>query len=62
MTIYRCDVCEKKIAGDLKNAISVSAAGFGPQFFNRVLLCPECAKPVLAFLDQRGLLRPKKKR
>jgi len=61
MTLHRCDICEKKISSDLKSAITVSAAGFGEDFFSRVFLCPECAKPVLTVLDQHGLLRLKRK-
>ncbi len=61
MTIYACQVCERKMPSNLKTSLNINASGLGTDFLSRVVLCAECATPLLAFLDRHGLLRPNEK-
>lgn len=54
MLIYKCDLCKKTIN---KNENYVSA-GIG--WSGTKQLCLSCGKPILKFLEQKGLIENKK--
>ncbi len=50
MTIYTCDVCEKKI--ELRDQVMVSV-----NFLDRYTFCKECGDPILNFLSSKNLFK-----
>ncbi len=50
MTIYQCDICQRKIETP-HESVYVSDRGI----MGGKTLCNECGKPVLEFMEQSGL-------